>query len=92
MRTTIGLALAYLAIINLAAFWALASDKRKAAAGLRRTPERELLGLALLGGSAGAIAAQQMFRHKTRKEPFRTLLWLTAVVQVAGLAAWRLAG
>jgi uncharacterized membrane protein YsdA (DUF1294 family) len=73
------------------AFWALASDKRRAMAGLRRTPERDLLGLALLGGSAGAIAAQQMFRHKTRKEPFRTLLWSTAAVQVAALVAWKLA-
>ncbi len=89
---TPGPVLAYLAVVNLAAFCAFASDKRRAAAGQRRTPERDLLGLALIGGSAGAIAGQQVFRHKTRKEPFRTLLWLIPVIQLAALAAWRFAG
>jgi uncharacterized membrane protein YsdA (DUF1294 family) len=37
--------------------------------------------MALIGGALGAVAAQQMLRHKTRKEPFRTRLWLIA-------AAW----
>jgi uncharacterized membrane protein YsdA (DUF1294 family) len=48
---------------------------------LWRTPEATLLLLAALGGAAGAMAGQQVLRHKTRKEPFRTLLWLIAVAQ-----------
>ncbi len=66
----------YLALVNVTAFIAFGWDKRCATTGERRIPERTLLGLAVIGGSVGAVAAQQVFRHKTRKEPFRTLLWL----------------
>jgi uncharacterized membrane protein YsdA (DUF1294 family) len=34
----------------------------------RRIPEVNLLFVALIGGSAGAIAGQQVLRHKTWKE------------------------
>jgi uncharacterized membrane protein YsdA (DUF1294 family) len=68
--------LGYLALVNATAFAAFGWDKRCAMTGDRRIPERTLLGLAMIGGSLGAVAAQQMFRHKTRKEPFRTVLWL----------------
>lgn len=65
-----------LAVVNATAFAAFGWDKRCAMTGARRIPERTLLGLAAIGGSLGAVAAQQVFRHKTRKEPFRTLLWM----------------
>jgi len=39
-----------------------------------RTPESTLLMLAFIGGSPGAILGQQIFRHKTKKEPFRSRL------------------
>jgi len=67
------LAAAYLALINLAAFAAFASDKRRARSGARRIPERG--------------QAQRLLRHKTRKEPFRTWLWLIACAQALVLAA-----
>ena len=41
---------------------------------------RTLLGLALFGGALGALLGQQLFRHKTQKQPFRTLLWLAAAI------------
>ena len=65
-------------------------DKRFATLGGHRISERTLLTLAAIGGSLGAIAAQQAFRHKTRKEPFRTLLWITPVWQAAAVGAWLL--
>ena len=71
----------YLLTINACAFAAFWLDKRAAARGLWRTPESTLLMLAMLGGTSGAIAGQQVLRHKTRKEPFRTLLWLIAGAQ-----------
>ena len=80
---------AALVLLNLVAFLTFGADKRAAEAGDRRTPERVLLALALAGGSLGAIAGQQVFRHKTRKEPFRTILWSIPVLQAAALAGWR---
>ena len=78
----------YLAAVNLAAFAAFALDKRRAQTGGWRVPERRLLGLAAAGGGAGAAAAQSLFRHKTRKEPFASQLRLILAAQAiaAGLA------
>lgn len=67
-------AVGFLILINIAAFAAFAEDKRRAAKGLWRISESSLLTLALLGGWGGAKLAQRRFRHKTRKEPFRTAL------------------
>jgi uncharacterized membrane protein YsdA (DUF1294 family) len=88
MLTLFGL---YLFGVNAVTFVAFASDKRRAVVGDRRVPEGVLLRLAALGGIAGALAAQRLFRHKTRKEPFRTWLRLIAVAHLAlliGVAAW----
>jgi uncharacterized membrane protein YsdA (DUF1294 family) len=76
----------YLVAINAAAFTAFALDKRAAVQGGWRVPEGRLLMLAALGGSPGALIAQQALRHKTRKEPFRTWLWAIVVVQAVVLA------
>ena len=77
------LAALYLLAVNAAAFAAMAADKRRAVHDQRRIPERTLLNIALIGGALGAVAAQQMLRHKTRKEPFRTQLWLIATAWTA---------
>ncbi len=75
-----------LAAINIATFAAFAFDKHQARTGGRRNPERTLLLMAAIGGSPAALAAQQVLRHKTRKEPFRTWLWMIVIVQAAILA------
>jgi uncharacterized membrane protein YsdA (DUF1294 family) len=59
-------------------FW---SDKQRAIEGRRRIPEADLLGIALIGGSPGALIARQVFRHKTRKEPFSTQLMMIVAIQ-----------
>lgn len=76
------IALGILIAINIIAFVLFGIDKERALRERRRLPEAYLLWLALLGGAAGAIAGQQIFRHKTRKQPFRTLLIGAAVVNL----------
>jgi uncharacterized membrane protein YsdA (DUF1294 family) len=68
----------FVAGANLAAFLAFSIDKRRAENGAWRIPERTLLTFAFYGGSLGALLGQQVFRHKTRKEPFRTYLLVIA--------------
>jgi uncharacterized membrane protein YsdA (DUF1294 family) len=76
--------------INLIAFLAFGWDKRQAERDGSRIAERTLIGLALFGGALGALVGQQVFRHKTRKQPFRTLLWLAAVINIlAAVVAFR---
>ncbi|TGX40850.1 DUF1294 domain-containing protein [Sphingomonas naasensis] len=85
------IALGWVLSINLWTMGCFWHDKRRAIAGARRIREADLLGLALLGGSPGALAARRMFRHKTRKEPFSTYLLLIVAVQggiAIGLMVW----
>ncbi|MGZ0072944.1 DUF1294 domain-containing protein [Sphingobium limneticum] len=82
------LILAALLPVNLVAFTLFAMDKRRARMGLRRFSERTLLLWALIGGTPGAVLGRHVFRHKTRKQPFSTLLWLIAAAQAMTIAAW----
>lgn len=75
------------AVTSLVSFAAYGFDKRRAVTGGRRVPERTLLLLAFAGGWPGAIAAQQRFRHKTRKVPFLTAFWIVVVLHVATVVA-----
>jgi uncharacterized membrane protein YsdA (DUF1294 family) len=79
--------LIYLAAINLATFLAFADDKRRSERGEWRIPERSLLTYAAAGGSLGAVLGQQILRHKTRKEPFRTHLRLVLATQTVLIGA-----
>jgi len=63
-------------------FW---QDKQRALAGERRISESDLLGLALIGGSPGALIARRLFRNKTKKEPFSTQLFLIIALQLGAL-------
>ena len=41
-----------------------------------------------LGGWIGALCGQHLLRHKTRQEPFRTLLYAIIAAELVALAAW----
>jgi uncharacterized membrane protein YsdA (DUF1294 family) len=69
-------------LLTVLLFW---MDKRRAIAGDRRIREADLLGLALFGGSPGALLARRLFRHKTRKQPFSTRLMLIAALQLGAM-------
>ncbi len=83
-----GLLICWLALINLAAFLLMWSDKRRAKRpGARRIRERTLFLSALLGGSAGAVAGMWLFRHKTRHWYFVWGMPAILAVQLL-LGAW----
>lgn len=85
--TAVVIYLALVGVVSLVTFAAFGVDKRRAAAGGRRVPERALLGLALVGGWPGAILARRHFRHKTRKGSFVIAFWVVIVLHVALVAA-----
>lgn len=76
-------------LVNLIAFLAVRLDKKRAETNAWRIPERTLIVWAAIGGWFGAKLAQSRYRHKTRKEPFRSILnaipflWL-----IIGIAFW----
>ncbi|CAN5498175.1 cold shock and DUF1294 domain-containing protein [soil metagenome] len=68
--------------LSILAFLIYAADKRAAQRGGWRTPENTLLLVGLIGGWPGAIVAQQLLRHKTKKLSFRTRFWVSVIVNV----------
>jgi len=77
---------AYL-VISLITFITYAKDKSAARNGAWRTPEGTLHMLSLIGGWPGALFAQQKLRHKSKKQPFRFVFWLTVIAN-CGAFAW----
>nr|WP_221417717.1 DUF1294 domain-containing protein [Microbacterium marinum] len=71
-----------LSVITIAAYGV---DKGAARRGRRRVSEQSLVMLGLFGGWPGALIAQQLFRHKTRKRSFRRAFWCSVVINVAAL-------
>jgi len=67
-------------LINGLVFFFYTHDKIKAKKNTWRTPENQLLILALIG-PFGAFAAMQVFRHKTRKMKFH-LVPLCALLHI----------
>lgn len=67
------------------------SDKRAAEAGGQRVMETVLHLWDVVGGWPGALVARHLYRHKTTKQPFVTIFWLTVVVNCL-LLAWLAAG
>jgi uncharacterized membrane protein YsdA (DUF1294 family) len=81
------LLLGWYAAASVATFAVYAADKSAAQRAARRTPENRLHLLSLCGGWPGALLAQQTLRHKSRKQPFRLLFWMTVILNCGLLAA-----
>ena len=81
------LVLAVYVIASLLTFIMYAADKSAARRGTWRISEKTLHVLSLSGGWPGAIVAQQGLRHKTKKQPFRSIFWITVVLN-CGVFAW----
>ena len=72
METTTKLILGYFLLITLVTFCVYGWDKHlaKSKRAVRRIPEKNLLLLAAVGGTFGAIAGMLFFRHKTLHKKF----------------------
>ena len=79
MRTAI---LIYLIAVNVVAFILYGADKQKARKKKWRSSEKALLGIAVIGGSPGAILGMFVFHHKTKHWYFRYGLPLILVIQI----------
>ena len=72
--------LAAYGVVSLLAFLLYWSDKRKARADHWRTPENVLHAVEIAGGWPGALLAQQLFRHKTRKLSYQLMFWIIVLM------------
>ena len=72
----------YMIVINVLTFCVYGLDKWKAIQGKWRTPEKVLLGLALIGGSLGALLGMEIFRHKTKHLSFRIFVPICLILHV----------
>jgi len=69
--------------LNASTFIVYGYDKACAIIKARRVPERVLQFFAFAGGPIGAIAAMQIFRHKTRKVGFQFVLAVLILLELA---------
>lgn len=75
-------------VLSVICFIAYAGDKNAALSGSWRTSESRLLITGLIGGWPGAVVAQRLLRHKTRKRSFISLFWVTVAVNVIALVVF----
>ena len=78
----------YLLAVNVIAVAMYGIDKFKAKKSMWRIPERNLLLVAVLGGSVGAMVGMSLFHHKTRHKKFAFGLPLILIAQIAMLLWW----
>ena len=81
--------LAWYLVIGVVTFFVYAKDKRAAIHSNWRVPEKTLHIFSVAGGWLGALIAQDKLRHKTQKQPFRAIYWLTVIINVAAFV-WTL--
>lgn len=72
----------YLIVINVITFFAYGIDKKKAIDNKWRISESRLIGLAMLGGSVGALCGIHIFHHKVRKPKFYIGVPVILIIQI----------
>ncbi len=78
----------YLLCVNMTAFILYGLDKRKARRGKWRITEKTLIGIAVIGGSVGAIAGMLLFHHKTKHWYFKYGLPAILLIQAAAMVVY----
>ncbi len=70
---------------SIITYGSYARDKTAAQNAGRRTPESTLHLMSLVGGWPGALMAQVLLRHKTRKPSFLIGYWFTVIINCIAL-------
>ena len=66
--------------MSLLSIWQYSRDKHNAQTGAWRISENQLHAIELFGGWPGALLAQQLLRHKTKKASYQVIFWLIVLV------------
>jgi len=74
-------------VTSIMTYLAFFLDKEAAKKGKWRTSENTLHLFSLVGGWPGALFAQFHLRHKSRKQPFKFILWMTIALNI-GAFSW----
>jgi len=92
LQTAEGVLLPAFLGINALTFLLYGLDKRFAKKGMRRIPEKTLMGFAVVFGAPGALLGMLMFRHKTKHKKFIITVPLFLLLQagffIALTAGW----
>lgn len=75
--------LAFYFIVSVVTFTIYAVDKSAAKNNRWRTRENTLHFFSLLGGWPGALCAQILLRHKSKKLSFKVVFWITLTLNVS---------
>ncbi|PJJ97293.1 hypothetical protein CO641_09805 [Lysobacteraceae bacterium NML91-0213] len=75
-------------VLSLLTWLVYAADKRAARERRRRVPEAHLHALELAGGWPGALLAQRVLHHKSRKRSYQVVFWIVVALNVAAVVAW----
>jgi uncharacterized membrane protein YsdA (DUF1294 family) len=73
---------ALIAVMNLAGFFIMGMDKKRARNNHYRISEKTLWNIAFLGGATGATAGMKHYRHKTKHAQFKYGLPLLAIIEI----------
>ena len=71
-----------IAVMNLAGFFIMGMDKKRARNNQYRISEQTLWNVAFLGGAIGATAGMKHYRHKTKHAQFKYGLPLLAIIEL----------
>ena len=86
-KTIILVALAIIAIMNIAAFALMGHDKRCARQGKWRVPEKTLFLVTACFGGLGGVLGMKVFHHKTQHWYFKVFFPVLLIIQIAVISA-----
>lgn len=79
-------------LVSLVTFLLYWLDKIKATKDQRRTPEKKLHFCSLIGGWPGALIAQRILHHKSRKKSFQIAYYITVILNISAVSFYCFSG